>query len=159
MVHFRSKLLLSGAMLLAGFIAPPLAGVGAASAQEATSTSAAAADPASTGEVTIYRDKMGVPHVFADTAPALFYGASYAIAHDRLAEAEIDAVHQHVGRHEQRRPPRREDGAVVAGADENTIRRRSSTSDPINELEFTSHFRAFVEISSPARSGESDFFA
>lgn len=91
MVHFRSKLLLSGAMLLAGFIAPPLAGVGAASAQEATSTSAAAADPASTGEVTIYRDKMGVPHVFADTAPALFYGASYAIAHDRLAEAEIDA--------------------------------------------------------------------
>ncbi len=45
--------------------------------------------PASAEEATIYRDKMGVPHVYGDTAPAIYYGAAYAIAQDRMAEGEI----------------------------------------------------------------------
>ena len=60
-------------------------GVGSVSAQTGgTSTSASA-------EVTIYRDKMGVPHVYADTAPAVFFGGSYAIAQDRLSQAELES--------------------------------------------------------------------
>ncbi len=46
----------------------------------------AAAAPA---KVTIHRDAMGVPHVFADTAPAVLYGAGYALAQDRLAAMEL----------------------------------------------------------------------
>ncbi len=40
-------------------------------------------------DVTIYRDKMGVPHVYGDTAAAIYYGASYAMAQDRMAEGEM----------------------------------------------------------------------
>ncbi len=40
------------------------------------------------GKVTIYRDKMGVPHVVGDTAEALYFGGGYALAQDRLAEFE-----------------------------------------------------------------------
>ncbi len=50
------------------------------------------AEPGGAGvDITLYRDKMGVPHVYADTAPAVFYGAGYAIAHDRLAQAELES--------------------------------------------------------------------
>lgn len=47
--------------------------------------------PRPAGEVTIHRDKMGVPHVFADTGPEVFFGGSYAIAEDRLAQAELES--------------------------------------------------------------------
>ena len=39
-------------------------------------------------QVTIYRDQSGVPHVFADTSEAVYYGGGYALAQDRLAEFE-----------------------------------------------------------------------
>lgn len=39
-------------------------------------------------QVTIYRDQSGVPHVFAGTSEALYYGGGYALAQDRLAEFE-----------------------------------------------------------------------
>lgn len=41
------------------------------------------------GEVTIYRDSMGVPHVFANTSADVMFGAGYVQAEDRLAELEI----------------------------------------------------------------------
>src|SRR3546814_101032 len=39
--------------------------------------------------VKIYRDGKGVPHIFADTAPAVMFGLGYATAHDRLAQLEL----------------------------------------------------------------------
>ncbi len=39
-------------------------------------------------KVTIYRDRMGVPHVAGDTPEALYFGGGYALAQDRLAEFE-----------------------------------------------------------------------
>ena len=41
------------------------------------------------GKVTIIRDEYGVPHVYARTARALFYGEGYATGQDRLWEAEV----------------------------------------------------------------------
>src|SRR5215471_15702826 len=40
------------------------------------------------GAVRIVRDEYGVPHIFASTAHALFYGEGYAVAQDRLWQAE-----------------------------------------------------------------------
>ena len=40
-------------------------------------------------KVTIHRDAMGVPHVFADTSAAVMFGAGYALAQDRLAAMEV----------------------------------------------------------------------
>jgi penicillin amidase len=40
--------------------------------------------------VTIIRDAYGVPHVFAETRDALSYGAGYAVAEDRLWQAELN---------------------------------------------------------------------
>lgn len=58
-----------------------------------TSAGAAAGDKAQIwnkkGEkVTIYRDHFGVPHIYADTEGALFFGWGYAIAEDRLYQIE-----------------------------------------------------------------------
>ena len=39
-------------------------------------------------QVTIVRDDYGVPHVFADTERALFYGNGYVVAQDRLMQME-----------------------------------------------------------------------
>ncbi len=39
--------------------------------------------------VRIDRDAMGVPHVFAQTAPAVLFGLGYALAGDRLAQMEL----------------------------------------------------------------------
>lgn len=44
---------------------------------------------AAASDITIHRDAMGVPHVYGDSAPAIYYGAAYAIAQDRLAEGEL----------------------------------------------------------------------
>ena len=41
------------------------------------------------GAVRIVRDEYGVPHVFASTARELFYGEGYAVAQDRLWQAEL----------------------------------------------------------------------
>ncbi len=38
---------------------------------------------------TIIRDDYGVPHVFADTKEGLGFGAGYAMAHDRLWQADV----------------------------------------------------------------------
>lgn len=48
----------------------------------------ACAPSAGDQQVTIYRDQSGVPHVFADTSEAVYYGGGYALAQDRLAEFE-----------------------------------------------------------------------
>jgi penicillin G amidase len=40
------------------------------------------------GAVRIVRDEYGVPHIFASTTRALFYGEGYAVAQDRLWQAE-----------------------------------------------------------------------
>jgi acyl-homoserine lactone acylase PvdQ len=40
-------------------------------------------------KVTLYRDAMGMPHVFADTSAAVMFGAGYALAQDRLAAMEL----------------------------------------------------------------------
>ena len=45
--------------------------------------------PAAAEPVTIHRDAMGVPHVFADTSAGVMYGAGYALAQDRLAAMEL----------------------------------------------------------------------
>jgi penicillin amidase len=39
-------------------------------------------------QLTIVRDDYGVPHVFADTERALYYGNGYAVAQDRLMQME-----------------------------------------------------------------------
>ena len=41
------------------------------------------------GNVRILRDEYGVPHIFADTLPAVFYGYGYAAAEDRLFQLEM----------------------------------------------------------------------
>jgi penicillin G amidase len=40
-------------------------------------------------DVTIHRDKFGVPHVYGESAAAIYYGAAYAMAQDRLAQGEM----------------------------------------------------------------------
>lgn len=47
-------------------------------------TTEAAAQP-----VRIDRDSKGVPHIFAETAPAVMFGLGYALANDRLAQMEL----------------------------------------------------------------------
>src|SRR5262245_65502411 len=39
-------------------------------------------------EIRIQRDRYGVPHVFANSERALFYGNGYAVAQDRLWQME-----------------------------------------------------------------------
>jgi acyl-homoserine lactone acylase PvdQ len=46
----------------------------------------AGAQPADSRKLTIYRDHSGVPHVFADTPEALYFGGGYALTQDRMAE-------------------------------------------------------------------------
>jgi penicillin G amidase len=41
------------------------------------------------GEVTIYRDAKGVPHVVGDDSSAVMYGVGYAQAQDRLVQMEL----------------------------------------------------------------------
>lgn len=41
------------------------------------------------GEVTIYRDAKGVPHIFGDDSSAVMYGLGFALAQDRLAQLEL----------------------------------------------------------------------
>jgi acyl-homoserine lactone acylase PvdQ len=41
------------------------------------------------GAVRIVRDQYGVPHVYAATSRALFYGEGYAVGQDRLWQGEL----------------------------------------------------------------------
>ncbi len=49
----------------------------------------AATAPGSSGEVTIKRDRYGVPHVYASDTRGLFHGFGYAVAEDRLYQLEM----------------------------------------------------------------------
>jgi penicillin amidase len=49
----------------------------------------ATAHAAKKSEVTIKRDKYGVPHVYSDTVKGLFYGYGYALGQDRLYQIEM----------------------------------------------------------------------
>src|SRR5215831_15287812 len=63
---------------------------GAAAAMTAAPASAAAVlSVPGAGAVRIVRDEYGVPHIFASTTRALFYGEGYAVAQDRLWQAEL----------------------------------------------------------------------
>src|ERR1700748_1342051 len=70
-------------------------------------SSATFAQSTSHGEVTIYRDAMGVPHIVGATSSAVMYGLGYALAEDRLGQVEVG------GRGAARRRPA---GAVGVGA-------------------------------------------
>ncbi|MBK6721260.1 MAG: penicillin acylase family protein [Sphingomonadales bacterium] len=76
-----------GAWSVGGRGPPALGLAGGPGAAAQSGTPSATASPATAGDITIYRDEMGVPHVYADTAPAVFFGGSYAIAQDRLAQS------------------------------------------------------------------------
>ncbi len=52
-------------------------------------SSVALAQSTSHGEVTIYRDAMGVPHIVGKTSAAVMYGLGYSLAQDRLAQLEL----------------------------------------------------------------------
>lgn len=78
----RCALAVSATMLVA------LSGGAAAPAQASASAGAALSVPGA-GAVRIVRDEYGVPHIFAPTARALFYGEGYAVAQDRLWQAEL----------------------------------------------------------------------
>lgn len=45
--------------------------------------------PATGESVTLYRDAMGVPHIFAPTSAGVLYGLGYALSQDRLAGLEL----------------------------------------------------------------------
>jgi penicillin amidase len=44
---------------------------------------------AQAGQVTIFRDNYGIPHIFGNTVEEVFYGYGYALAQDRLFQMEI----------------------------------------------------------------------
>ena len=70
-------------------VAAATGAAGAAVAGTAAPGSAAAVlSVPGAGAVRIVRDEYGVPHIFASTARALFYGEGYAVAQDRLWQAE-----------------------------------------------------------------------
>lgn len=55
--------------------------------EEEAQSAAGSAEPATAGgQVTIYRDTWGVPHIYAETDAAAAYGLGYAQAEDRLAD-------------------------------------------------------------------------
>jgi penicillin amidase len=55
----------------------------------ALASGAAMAKPGGGGEVKIIRDNYGTPHVFGSTAASTWYGVGYAMAQDRLWQAEL----------------------------------------------------------------------
>lgn len=75
----KFSLALAGASMVGIALVP----AGAAPAKEAPRSGKAAE------RVTLYRDAMGVPHVFGDTSAAVLYGTGYALGQDRLAAIEL----------------------------------------------------------------------
>lgn len=43
-------------------------------------------------KIKIFRDSFGVPHIYSDTDSALFFGTGYAMAEDRLWQAELSRI-------------------------------------------------------------------
>ena len=80
-------------LLVVALLAPALVVLTASAATLPGPTVQLAPAPGQT--VTIQRDAYGVPHIYADTAHALFYGNGYAMAQDRLFQMD---VLRHVGR-------------------------------------------------------------
>jgi len=72
----------------AASVAVLVAGSGVAVASARAPAGAVLSVPGA-GAVRIVRDEYGVPHVFASTARGLFYGEGYAVAQDRLWQAEL----------------------------------------------------------------------
>ena len=69
--------------MAAAGIAVVLAAAGPAAPGRAASMESAASGHG-VGKVTIIRDEFGVPHVYARTARALFYGDGYATGQDPM---------------------------------------------------------------------------
>ena len=100
--------------------------------------------------VKIVRDKMGVAHIYADTTAALFYGAAYANAQDRLAEGEV-AIRRALGR-----------SAEIFGADAvagDREMRRKIMSDAEAQAQFRSLSKQHQEILSAMYRGWMDYAA
>lgn len=79
--------LIVGCIATAGIAVVSAAAGPVAPGRAAPMESAASGHPG-VGKVTIIRDEYGVPHVYAPTARALFYGDGYATGQDQLWEAE-----------------------------------------------------------------------
>lgn len=80
----------SAALVSLALVAPSVASAapGATGAKGAPAATAVDKVPGRT-DVTIKRDEFGVPHIYASTTYALFYGYGYAIAQDRLFQMEM----------------------------------------------------------------------
>src|SRR6516225_9162087 len=74
------------AMTLSVLMLAAISGVAVAAARE---SAVAVLSVPGAGAVRIVRDDYGVPHIFASTARGLFYGEGYAVAQDRLWQAEL----------------------------------------------------------------------
>lgn len=87
---------LSTAFLAAGLLAAPATGL----AQPQTAAKTILQDRIESikhlnyegKEIKIVRDSFGVPHVYSDNDSSLFFGAGYAMAEDRLWQAELSRV-------------------------------------------------------------------
>src|SRR5215813_12018694 len=75
------------AVMLSAAAATGVAGAAVAGTAAPGSAAAVLSVPGA-GAVRIVRDEYGVPHIFASTARALFFGEGYAVAQDRLWQAE-----------------------------------------------------------------------
>src|SRR6516164_3357077 len=73
------------AMTLSVLMLAAISGVAVAAAR---ASAVAVLSVPGAGAVRIVRDDYGVPHIFASTARGLFYGEGYAVAQDRLWQAE-----------------------------------------------------------------------
>lgn len=62
---------------------------GLAAQSHSMASTADIAPDAAHGQVTIYRDAMGVPHIVGATSAAVMYGLGYATAQDRLVQLEL----------------------------------------------------------------------
>ncbi len=79
------------AALAVALTAGPAVAVSAepAAASQASGSRAAVLTVPAAGQVRIIRDEYGVPHIYARTARALFFGEGYAVGQDRLWQAEL----------------------------------------------------------------------
>jgi len=79
----------AGAVLVVALTLVPAVAVAAAPRQARPQAAAGALSVPGAGKVRIVWDNFGVPHVFASTERALFFGEGYAVGRDRLWQAEL----------------------------------------------------------------------
>ena len=79
------------------------------------------------GTVDVYRDRMGIPHIYASTAHDLFFAQGYVHAQDRLAGRRDPIDVLHVGCSEQRAHVgiAKRDGDIVLDPSRSGARSRS----------------------------------